>query len=138
MYKIGDVVYVYYEVSSMTRVIKKAEVIDVDYEKQIARISFNRSGSENCTVPVARLYPSFTEIFSAKEAQVAIQQKQNDQVAKYKNQIKTVDDLINFPLTHCFMGEEYTDDEVVRAYKERANELGFEIYQKQEVEYERD
>lgn len=45
----------------------------------------------------------------------------------YKESIKTVEDLINFPLSHCFCGEEYTEYEVIAAYKERAKEFGFEI-----------
>lgn len=45
-------------------------------------------------------------------------------VQKYKSEIKTLKDLIAFPLNHCIScGEEYIDWEAQRAYRLRANEL---------------
>lgn len=49
-------------------------------------------------------------------------------VAEYKAEIKTIQDLIIFPLKYIVSyAEEYSDDAARRAYKERAEELGFTI-----------
>lgn len=58
-----------------------------------------------------------------EEAYNAIEKEFNDLVEKHKNEIKTIEDLIAFPLEHCFDGEEYTDYEAIKAYKIRAKEL---------------
>lgn len=58
-----------------------------------------------------------------EEAYNAIEKEFNDLVEKYKIEIKTIEDLIAFPLEHCFDGEEYTEDEAIKAYKIRAKEL---------------
>ena len=42
---------------------------------------------------------------------------------KYKREIKNLNDLLQFPLHHCFCGDEYTDWEAVEAYKTRVKEL---------------
>ena len=59
---------------------------------------------------------------------------------KYKAEIKTVRDLIIFPLEHTVSdAEEYSNDAARRAYKERAEELGFITSKEMETEdYERD
>ena len=76
-------------------------------------------GTGSC--PINKLYENLDEI------KAAIKEKYKNDIQKYKNDIKNVEDLINFPLNHCFCGEEYTDYEAVQAYKERAKELGFNI-----------
>lgn len=60
---------------------------------------------------------------SAEEAYNSCQQKHIDIQKEYLGQIKTVEDLIRFPLDHCFCGEEYTDWDAVSAYEQRAKEL---------------
>lgn len=54
--------------------------------------------------------------------------------------MKTVRDLIVFPLRHIVSdAEEYSDAAARRAYKERAEELGFITSKEMETEeYERD
>lgn len=54
--------------------------------------------------------------------------------------MKTVRDLIIFPLKQTVSyAEEYSDDAARRAYKERAEELGFITSKEMETEnYERD
>lgn len=44
-------------------------------------------------------------------------------VCKYKSEIKNLQDLLQFPLNHCFCGDEYTDWEAIEAYKIRVKEL---------------
>ena len=63
-----------------------------------------------------------------------------EEVEKYKAEIKTVRDLIIFPLEHTVSdAEEYSNDAARRAYKERAEELGFITSKEMETEdYERD
>ena len=50
--------------------------------------------------------------------------KRNKLVCEYKSSIKNINDLFKFPLEHPFGIEEYTNYEAIRAYKERAKELG--------------
>lgn len=51
----------------------------------------------------------------------------NDEFEKIKNEymkeIKTIEDLVQFPLDHCLTGDEYIDYKAVAAYKEKAREL---------------
>ena len=49
--------------------------------------------------------------------------KSDELINKYKAEIKDMNDLLHFPLEHCFNGEEYTEYEAMEAYKIRANEL---------------
>ena len=72
------------------------------------------------------IHKLYTSLDNIKEA---IKNEWNESVNNYKNQIKNIEDLINFPLHHCFNGEEYTNEEAMYAYKERAKELGFIIYE---------
>lgn len=61
---------------------------------------------------------STEDVFSsAADAYDAIRKKHDELVQKYCDEIKTVEDLVNFPLEHCLIGEEYTEYEAVDAYK---------------------
>ncbi len=64
-------------------------------------------------------------IFKTKEdALKAYKESSNKLIEKYKNEIKTLEDLIKFPLSHCIAcGEEYTEEEAREAYKIRAKEI---------------
>ena len=65
-------------------------------------------------------------LFTTKDEAIAmVEQKNLEIVNKYKSEINTIADLIKFPLIHPFGAEEYTDYEAIKAYKERAAELGF-------------
>lgn len=44
-------------------------------------------------------------------------------VKAYCKQIKTLDDLVRFPIHNCINGDEYTDYPALEAYKIRAKEL---------------
>ena len=71
-------------------------------------------------------------IFATKEdAHKANIEASANIVRQYKAEIKTLKDLLEFPLTHCLAcGEDYTDYEAQRAYRIRANELTGLILQK--------
>lgn len=59
-----------------------------------------------------------------EEARKASIEASDKLVQKYKNKIKTLKDLIEFPLQYCIScGEEYTNWEAQKAYKIRASEL---------------
>ena len=58
----------------------------------------------------------------------AMEEESKQLIAKYKAEIKTLEDLIRFPLNHNVgSAEEYTNYEAIAAYKERANELGYVV-----------
>ena len=73
------------------------------------------------TQPLDNLYAT------KKEAIEAIRKSRQAWVDAYKKEITDIASLVAFPLSHTFYAEEYTDYEAIRAYKERAKELGFEI-----------
>ena len=58
-----------------------------------------------------------------KEACKAYLNASTQLINKYKSEIKNLEDLLRFPLEHCFCGEEYTDYEALSAYKARVTEL---------------
>lgn len=63
-------------------------------------------------------------IFATKEEAREAHLKASTQlIDKYKSEIKNLEDLLRFPLEHCFCGEEYTDYEALSAYKARVTEL---------------
>lgn len=56
-----------------------------------------------------------------------LKKENQKRVDNYKAEITDIASLVVFPLSHTFGAEEYTDYEAIRAYKERARELGFKI-----------
>lgn len=63
-------------------------------------------------------------VFATKEeAEEEAMDKSIRLVKKYCEEIKDIQDLIRFPLKHCFNGEEYTEEEARKAYCIRAKEL---------------
>lgn len=76
-----------------------------------------------------KLHKMFNDVFKTKEQCLqAIKTKNDLIIAAYKEEITDIKSLINFPLEHNVgQCEEYTDYETIRAYKERAAELGFNI-----------
>lgn len=77
---------------------------------------------------VGTLTKTLNDVFTTREQCIqAAVEKNNQLVAAYKAEITDINSLVNFPLNHSFGTEEYTDYEAIRAYKERAAELGFSI-----------
>lgn len=67
-------------------------------------------------------------LFVTKEKAIAAAKKESQEwVDNYKAEITDIASLVAFPLSHTFYAEEYTDYEAIKAYRERAKELGFEI-----------
>jgi hypothetical protein len=58
-----------------------------------------------------------------KEARNAHIEESKKLIKEYKESITNIDELVKFPLEHCFNGEEYTDYKAIQAYKERVKEL---------------
>lgn len=77
---------------------------------------------------IGTTHQSPDNLFATKEEAIAAVKKENQKrVDNYKAEITDIASLIAFPLSHTFGAEEYTDYEAIRAYKERARELGFKI-----------
>ncbi len=115
-YKIGDVVYV----NGPWNVAEKCKITSEWNSK--------KNGDGAYSVRSLDLGSSFgasiNNIFSTKEdAIAAYKRKSKENIAKYKAEIKNLNDLLEFPLNHCFCGEEYTDYDAIRAYKTKAFEL---------------
>lgn len=67
-------------------------------------------------------------LFTTKEKAIAAAKKESQEwVDNYKAEITDIASLVAFPLSHTFYADEYTDYEAIKAYRERAKELGFEI-----------
>ena len=68
-------------------------------------------------VTADNVFPSKAKALAAAEIE-----RQN-KINEYKHEIKNLNDLLQFPLHHCFCGDEYTDWNAVEAYKARVKEL---------------
>ena len=65
---------------------------------------------------------TFAEIFETKnEAQKELQRRNRKEINQIKNTIKSINDLVNFPIKHLLTAN------AKAAYIERARELGFNI-----------
>lgn len=96
-----------------------------DNENYIIEIK-GKSYSEDSFIGTTHQSPD--NLFATKEEAIAAVKKENQKrVDNYKAEITDIASLIAFPLSHTFGAEEYTDYEAIRAYKERAKELGFKI-----------
>lgn len=85
-----------------------------------------KSYSEDSFIGTTHQSPN--NLFVTKEEAIAAAKKANQKrVDNYKAEIANIASLVVFPLSHPFGAEEYTDYEAIRAYKERAKELGFKI-----------
>lgn len=96
-----------------------------DNEDYIIEIK-GKSYSEDSFIGTTHQSPN--NLFVTKEEVIAVTKKANQKrVDNYKAEITDIASLVAFPLSHTFYAEEYTDYEAIKAYKERAKELGFEI-----------
>lgn len=63
-----------------------------------------------------------------EEVLIARDEENKKEILKYKSQIKDINDLINFCLSHCIAnGEEYTNWNARKAVIEKAKEFGIKI-----------
>lgn len=96
-----------------------------DNENYIIEIK-GKSYSEDSFIGTTHQSPD--SLFATKEEAITAAKKESQKrVDNYKAEITDIASLVAFPLTHTFGAEEYTDYEAIRAYKERAKELGFKI-----------
>lgn len=96
-----------------------------DNEEHIIKVK-GKSYLEDSFIGITHQSPD--NLFVTKEEAIAAaKQESQDWVDDYKKEITDIASLVAFPLSHTFYAEEYTDYEAIRAYKERAKELGFEI-----------
>ncbi len=96
-----------------------------DNEDYIIEIK-GKSYSEDSFIGTTHQLPN--NLFVTKEEAIAVTKKANQKrVDNYKAEITDIASLVAFPLSHTFYAEEYTDYEAIKAYKERAKELGFKI-----------
>lgn len=114
-HKIGDIVYV----NGQWNVAEKCQITEIcsdSDEKEFYRVqSIDDVGTFG-----ARDDNTFD---SKEDAIAAFKNESMRHIAKYKTEIKDLKDLLEFPLNHCFNGEEYADYDAMEAYKIRAKEL---------------
>lgn len=134
--KIGQTVYFQEHWSGAIQEAKVTDILPMEDQKRYPGKKYAelkcRIGT--CGALLENIYPSF------KACEGAVRKTFIENVEKYKAEMKTVMDLIVFPLEHIVSSaEEYSDDAARRAYKERAEELGFITSKEMETEnYERD
>lgn len=96
-----------------------------DNEEHIIKVK-GKSYLEDSFIGITHQSPN--NLFTTKEEAIAAAKKESqDWVDDYKKEITDIASLVAFPLSHTFYAEEYTDYEAIRAYRERAKELGFVI-----------
>lgn len=134
--KIGQTVYFQEHWSGVIQEAKVTDILPMEDQKRYPGKKYAKLKCRigTCGASLENIYPSF------KACQEAVQKKFIEDVEKYKAEMKTVRDLIIFPLKQTVSdAEEYSDDAARRAYKERAEELGFITSKEMETEnYERD
>lgn len=134
--KIGQTVYFREHWSGA---IQEAKVVGILFVEDQKKHPGEKYAKLECTLGTcgALLKDIYPSIEVCREA---VRKNFIDKVEKYKSEIKTVKDLIIFPLEHTVSSaEEYSDEAARRAYKERAEELGFITNKEMETEeYERD
>ena len=134
--KIGQTVYFQEHWSGAIQEAKVIDILPMEDQKRYPGKKYSKLKCRigTCGALLENIYPSM------KACQEAVRKTFIEEVEKYKAEIKTVRDLIIFPLEHTVSdAEEYSNDAARRAYKERAEELGFITNKEMETEdYERD
>ena len=124
--KVGDIVYFYEHWTDSIEKGKIESLNEFDGVKtaEVKHIGIvDMDGATICktygtsTRKIEALYPSSTAAYEAYF------KKNIENTNKYKDEIKTLKDLVVFPLYNCLNGEEYTDYDAKEAYKQRAKEL---------------
>lgn len=120
-----------YYVSRSGEQVLKATIADIDGD--ILTLTENYIVDTN-GVPVLKIPGSFNAVGtdhlypSADKAFLAMKEQSEKRIQHFCEEIKTIQDLIQFPLNHCIgHGEEYTDYDAQTAYKKRAADFGYII-----------
>lgn len=135
--KVGDIVYFYEHWSDSIEKCKIEELKEIDGVKAAEVRSIGTVDIEGdiicntygtSTRRIKDLYPSSTAAYDAYF------KKSIENTRKYKDEIKTINDLVAFPLDHCLNGGEYTDYDAKAAYKQKVKELlGIEFDDRDQV-----
>lgn len=114
----GEIVFV----NSTYHIAEKCEVLYVGtYESDGKQYHKYYLRSIDCS---GNFWASEGDVYQEKQkALKASSEKYADLVRAYCDEIKDINDLIRFPLKHCFCGEEYTEYEAREAYCIKAKEL---------------
>lgn len=94
--------------------IERAKIIEI-VDDIVVKLKGTTYGTRDYHID--KLYTSVDEL------KKAIEEKFANDVQALKDSIKTIEDLLIFPLLHCLCGEEYTEYEAIHAYKAKAKEL---------------
>lgn len=121
-FKIDDTVYVYENWSGeivkavVSKKSKNGVYINYKYFVDNNGKELNRfTGSS---------YRNFNEIWDSVAEALNIKKERNNKIIQeYLKEIKNIEDLVKFPINHCFCGEEYTEEEAKAAYIIRVKEL---------------
>lgn len=122
--KVGDIVY---SVESWTERVVKARVTEImnDCVRFQALCFVDRNGNFSDTFLGSagaawdNLYATALDAYTDRDTKNAAQ------VQAYCDEIETIADLVRFPLDHCLTGDEYTDYNALKAYKQRMRDFGF-------------
>lgn len=108
----GDIVFV----NSRYNVAEKCKVENLNSEDNVYYVkSIDNFGS---------FYTKEDKMFETKDKALEVYGRKCDELIKaYKKDIKDLRTLLEFPLRHCFNGEEYTEFEARKAYILRVKEL---------------
>lgn len=102
-------------------VTEKPEEGFEDYQGDVSEMAITFAAKRKMVGEVGAL-PG--EYFSTvRELANYVESRDHARVKGMKDSIKNLNDLLAFPLDHCFCGEEYTDYDAIKAYKERTFEL---------------
>lgn len=112
-WEIGDICY-YHERWADT--INRAIIVDI-MNRVVKLHDMNIGGNVECRM---------SSIFKTDEEALAVlDEKNKEQVDKYRSEIQTMEDLVRFGYTHCVHtgAEEYTDWNARKAYAAMAERL---------------
>ena len=87
------------------------------WEIELPEFNKTRMLSQNMYCSIDECDTSCDNLFSK------LRIKSDEQVDKYYKEIKTLRDLLEFPINHCINGEEYTDENAATAYKIKIKEV---------------
>lgn len=128
MFNIGEVVY-FKSANGYHTGLYKGTVIDkANYVKSENKYIIPIDNVENIYFDEDSCYGTYMawedECFYTKEGlERIINSRKEKIISDYCDSIKTIEDLVKFPITNPFGAEEYTDYEAIEAYKIMAKKL---------------
>ena len=121
--QIGDKVFVIEKWSDAVIMGTVEECSHPDYVKIHNACFVDRNG-QACGKTYGTSNISYAHLYkTADAAWKTLDQINNKVIKSYQQSIKTIQDLVEFPLDHCLIGEEYTDWQAIQVYKDKCKEL---------------